>query len=159
MRKIIFLDVDGVMNSLRNAKANYDKAMEKQVNVYDYFDPIAVRELNRICGRHDPDIVISSTWRRVARFRDDFQSLRDHFAGQGFEHSDRIIDKTPFLSSRERGHEIQAWLDQNCKGQDVKFVIIDDDRDMAHLEPFLVRTGFRYGLTVKKAAEVIRRLR
>ena len=158
MRKLIFLDIDGVMNSLRSARANYDKAHRLQVNVYDFFDPIAVRELNRICKRHYPDIVISSTWRRVRPYLQDFQLLRDHFASQGFKYPDCIIDRTPIMNV-ERGHEIQAWLINNCKGQTVKIVILDDNRDMVHLMPHLVKTNFKYGITVKLASTVIRELK
>lgn len=157
MRKLIFLDIDGVMNSLRSAKANYNKAHELQVNVYEFFDPIAVRELNRICRRHDPDIVISSTWRKLRPFIDNFQTLRDHFTREGFQHADRIIDRTPILH-KERGLEIQSWLNRNCKGETVKMVILDDDSDMVHLKPRLTRTNFNYGLTIKLASQVIKEL-
>lgn len=158
MRKVIFLDIDGVMNSLRHVRRIHKIGEDRQRNPYEFFDPIAVRELNRICNQHDPDIVISSTWRKIRPYVDNFQLLRDHFAEQGFEHSDRIIDRTPIFH-KERGHEIQSWLNRNCKGQEVKVVILDDDADMVHLVPFLVRTNFSYGLTIKLAREAMRRLK
>lgn len=59
------------------------------------------------------------------------------------------------MSSQVRGHEIQEWLDDHPFVQ--RFVIVDDDGDMAHLMSKLVQTDFTDGLTKEKAGEIIRR--
>jgi hypothetical protein len=58
------------------------------------------------------------------------------------------------VEAKERGHEIQAWLDtQNSNVE--SFVILDDDSDMAHLLSKLVQTKFEFGLTERDATRAI----
>lgn len=68
----------------------------------------------------------------------------------------RCIGLTPVLEDAERGLEIQAWLDRD--GYKGVFVIVDDDSDMAHLMPHLVKTDNNVGLTEERAGEIIKRL-
>lgn len=56
----------------------------------------------------------------------------------------KVIGVTPVRNNLERGHEIQEWLDSHSGIE--SFVIIDDDKDMAHLLPRLVHTPFATGL-------------
>jgi hypothetical protein len=58
----------------------------------------------------------------------------------------------------ERGYEIQDWLDWSGKydqNKVDKFVIIDDDSDMVHLTPQLVKTNARVGFTLDDAFKVL----
>lgn len=70
---------------------------------------------------------------------------------------DCVVGVTPsFNGETIRGHEIKTYLDA-C--QDVEcFVIIDDEEKMGELDPFLVETDFRTGITESIKNEVIRRL-
>lgn len=49
-----------------------------------------------------------------------------------------------YVGARERGHEIQAWLDAHPERE--RFAIVDDSDDMAHLKAWLVRTDHEHGL-------------
>lgn len=68
-----------------------------------------------------------------------------------------VIGITPcFNGETIRGAEIKAYLD-SC--DDIEsFVIIDDEEAMGDLEPFLIETDFRTGITESVKDEVIRRL-
>ena len=61
---------------------------------------------------------------------------------------------TPKLHVR-RGLEIQKWLDDNPQGENVVFVILDDDSDMEHLMDRLVQTDHEFGLTQEDAGKAI----
>lgn len=64
--KLIFLDVDGVLNSHRNILAfggwpwpNIEEGSNAEKNL----DPIAIGMLRAICEKTEAKIVLSSTWR------------------------------------------------------------------------------------------------
>jgi hypothetical protein len=73
-----------------------------------------------------------------------------------------VVDITPDLSRKEnsiwvvppRGLEIQQWLDENNRASS-PFVILDDEADMAHLKPRLVKCEFNPGLTAKDTEAAI----
>ena len=171
--KIIFLDVDGVLNSLSFMHSQFlaglwakgDNETERDRN---QIDPASIELLNQIVKRvPDVKFVLSSTWRLHNKYRDGisfgrFLWLYFHFQGQ-------FVDATPQYSSRhkienedERGCEIQDWLDGKRKystlDQDIKFVILDDSSDMGALLPYLVRTSSKTGLQQEHVDEVVRRL-
>jgi hypothetical protein len=52
--------------------------------------------------------------------------------------------------------EIQSWL--NSHPEVSAFVIVDDDEDMAHLMPKLVKTSWHSGMTIRGAESIIRNL-
>lgn len=63
----------------------------------------------------------------------------------GFNKDIKVIGLTPILY-QQRGLEIQKWIDDNdYKG---KFIIIDDDSDMCHLLPLLIRCDCQLGFTI-----------
>lgn len=148
--KVIFLDVDGVLNCRTTRQRN----PAGFVGV----EPEKCQILRRILRETGAHIVLSSTWRKMP-------SLLPHlWKNIGEHYTRRVVGQTPvmekpteggLLHAPERGVEIQAWLDQNLVDQ---FVIIDDDADMAHLLPHLVQTDNRLGLTEVEAKEIIRRL-
>lgn len=141
--RIVFLDVDGVLNStawyksrggLIAAVMQTDCTMEEHARTQ--LDPAAIERVNVLCERTGALVVVSSTW-RGNMFRLTL-GLRPH---RRFE----IIDKTPRLDT-DRGLEIQAWMDRhNVMAEQI--VILDDDSDMLHLTPRLVKTEFDTGLT------------
>lgn len=144
---ILFLDIDGVMNSSKH------RAYLNSIGVHEMimrsFDPEAVVALNWLLNECDFSIVISSSWRSHWNMGE----LCEHFIEQGVEQAERIIAYTPKLYSR-RGIEIQKWLDGHHPS---KFVILDDDSDMEHLMSHLVKTDFANGLTMKEAEEIRKR--
>lgn len=154
--RVIFCDIDGVLNS-----ADY---MENRRHIprptRDAIDAVTVPRLNAITGRTGAKIVISSTWRlqpRPYQYPGSVESLRQILSAHGIAgeiigttpwfwkpYSHHLEDDTVVIAGKERGHEIQAWLDRN---PDVSsFVILDDDADMVHLRHRLVKTSFALGL-------------
>jgi hypothetical protein len=149
---VIFLDFDGVLNSHVSA-VYYNREYEKTKDWTRYREalcPMCVSNLNYLFEKA-PDtlkIVVSSTW----RIGSSVPELQKILTDNGFMFSDRVIDMT-HVFRKERGYEIQDWLDRH---KDVeKFVILDDDADMVHLKPNLVQTNARVGFTLDDAFEVL----
>lgn len=149
--RVIFLDIDGVLNHRgwflsRSHAADGDDITD--------IDPEAVARVQRIVDATDARIVISSTW-RLLHERDEIRAfLRD----RGL--TGKIIDSTPSLPRLDRGDEIQLWLDSASvyPRRPNGIVILDDDADMGPLLPWLVRTTFERGLTDYHAAKAIEML-
>jgi len=136
--KIIFLDIDGVLNCAEWAQKEYDKGNIHALQ--ENFDTAAIVHLNTIIEQSGAKVVISSSWRLMYSLAHIETLLIKH----GFKGV--ILGITPprqSLTSR-RGNEIQAWL--ASVPQVTKFVILDDDSDMLHLLPFLVQTNWETGL-------------
>jgi hypothetical protein len=164
--KIVFLDVDGVLNSAHWWKVR--TGVPEEANKADYahysIDPSAVLRLNRLLDESGAVCVLSSTWRTMYPLPD----MQSHLVRRGF--TGRLLGATPNHASHKmvkdergrwtrRGNEIQAWLNMlGPKNQPGSFVILDDDDDMAHLANRLVKTKFDHGLTdenVNEALEVL----
>lgn len=117
MNKLIFLDIDGVLNN--------DELLRR--NIYLCSNKVSL--LHQFCEQHDIKIVISSSWREIYSF----DNLKLMLFKEGFMNTDRIIDVTPigkeFFDDDEtryifRGYEIEKWL----SNQDIQYnyVILDD---------------------------------
>lgn len=148
-RPLIFLDFDGVLNSHAWIDRR-PKGVSKCDLGINQFDPAAVGLLNQLIVRTGADIVISSTWRM-----DGLHSCKSLLDQRGF--IGKVVAATPVLQ-RERGHEIQWWLD-HAQIKPEHIVILDDDGDMVHLAPWLVQTQFEHGLQqqhVDRACELLR---
>lgn len=175
--KIIFLDIDGVLNSGKNYQA-YSKAQQADPeknpavrgridimhrHVHHLFDKDNVQTLNQIVRESDAKLVVSSSWRRFYSSDDlCFNDLRTLLRQVGVE--GEILDRTPDVfpkklsQSIERGIEIQKWLtDWEERGGEAvtHFVILDDENDMAHLKRNLVRTDGRVGLQPHDAKKAV----
>ena len=157
--KVIFLDVDGVLNSevsREQERNNFDNWMEHEVS------EMHVNNLKKIVDATGAQIVLSSSW----RFDHPKATGRDFIADPLMKVLDRklkaagldIIDVTPDLRGKIRGAEIQDWLDRHSEVE--RFVILDDDTDMLEEQKsFFVNTTFKNGLTedlVKKAIEILK---
>lgn len=120
--KIIFLDIDGVLNTNRERRRRGSNSSRP-------FDAEAVTALNEILTKSGARIVVSSMWRyyNTPEELDEILTLEGVAPGT-------VIDKTPDLSSSRnpwidvvppRRDEIKAWLDEH---PDVTgYVVIDDD--------------------------------
>lgn len=128
MRKFIFLDIDGVLNSQYYfQRAHDDGSLEKINYPLNHLDPVAIELLNDLISDTGAEVIISSTWRN-GRTIEEIQSLLEQ---RGFKH--KIHSKTPIFDHNQsvRGNEIKGWLKANIPfGEKVKYVIIDDDSDM-----------------------------
>lgn len=152
--KVIFLDIDGVLNVITQGHDEFGGIFHK------HFED----NLRFIIDETQAKIVLSSSWRLNGL--DEVQRM-----WKGRNLPGELIDVTPnltygvdFRTSTPRGKEIQMYLDNN---PDVEsFVIIDDDNDMLESQmPFFVRTfdnvdhedsvDVGYGLTRKCAQQAI----
>lgn len=137
MRKIIFLDIDGVMNSVNERKL-HPEDFGKMYGI----DPKPVAILNDLVKKTGAEIVLSSTW----RLDDDYKEV---MAKAGIN----VIDRTPYLVGEIRGEEIDQWLEEKGKDVDV-YAIIDDDSDMLPFQPHFKTSGFEWGLTQEIADRI-----
>lgn len=118
MKRVIFLDIDGVLCTMRSHWVYSNASFMR------HLDPVAVRMVARLCHQTDSQLVLSSTWR--GQFSEAAMSM--FLMQTGFQdfppwHSDW---KTPSLN-RPRGYEIAEWLKINPVDN---YVILDDDSDM-----------------------------
>lgn len=117
MNKIIFLDLDGVLNIMEGPLATFK-------NKLDHFEKDLIDKFNTFLNTNeDINIVISSSW------RSDMKDLFDMLNKSGFEFTNRIIGATPLDSEnlQFRGEQIDSWLKiNNFNGT---YLCIDDSID------------------------------
>lgn len=150
--KVLFLDIDGVLNCERwfrspEYRIARNRFKERKLVASNeeignelwatHIDPTALALLKSIIAELSLSVVLSSTWRMLAS-----GCLALEKAGLSF------IGKTPELNT-PRGREIQHWLDANRFSG--TFAILDDDGDMEHLMPTLIQTSVKDGFTEKHA--------
>ena len=147
---IIFLDIDGVLNSHRKLEEVYNKT-HKPHSGYEYpFDEICLNNLKKLIEITDSKLVITSVWRKDEEGRDTLiNALKE------YELDQYIIGYTPILG-KKRGIEIQAYLDQ--LDYTPNFIILDDNSDMEELINYLVKTNIKVGLTESNVEEAIIKL-
>jgi len=134
-RRVVFLDIDGVLAPIRR----WDR--------YGDLEPACVEVLNGIVSSARADVVVSSTWRH-GRTVADLQAMLE---AEGF--TGRVVDKTPTVApGADRGEEIAAWLAEHAVGG---YVIIDDHVDMGALRTALVLTHPGHGLRPADALRAI----
>jgi len=145
--KLVFLDVDGVLNS-------FDSWHAKRADGFSFhcaaaLDPTLVARLNTLLSRAPADtrVILSSTWRKrltPEEMKAILVEVCPGFCGN-------LVDRTPVLwrdvdgNRLYRGDEIQVWLDEHGH-EATGMVILDDDSDMAHLGDWLIKTECEDGL-------------
>jgi hypothetical protein len=115
--KVLFLDIDGVLASVKSciALGGWPRGVEPKD--LPLFDPVALGLLRSLCETAGVSIVISSTWRLM----------------HGWDRIGRGLDlptmgATPRLCGI-RGDEIAAWM-LDYPGVIESYAILDDDSDM-----------------------------
>lgn len=132
--KILFLDVDGVLNSLFTG-GRY--ALKRS----------CLKRLQNIVEETGCKIVLSSTWRRNEYA---LKRLKRVLRYRNLE----IFSTTPYLTDIPhlcRGDEIHEWMILNLtikEHEDIKYAIVDDDSDMLNYQlPHFFQTDPQYGMT------------
>jgi len=140
--KVLFLDIDGVLNS-----EHWFVNRPEKGGLYTQVDPIAVAILSRVIKETGCGIVVSSTWRKV--HRDDIIPVLTR-AGLVYPGT---WDYTPILH-KQRGYEIQQYLSEHP--EIISYAIVDDDSDMlpAQLSRY-VQTDWKIGLDDTAADKLI----
>lgn len=152
--KIIFLDIDGVLNSWDSRKVNIELSKHPE-HYCDMPSRPMIDNLNHIIDDTDAYIVISSTWRLLCG-----HTGMDYILYLCGVRPDRVIGITPNTKmGGNRGLDIQTWMDEHPNTAIESFVILDDNSDMGELLPFLVLTDPDKGLTKKDAIKAIKILK
>lgn len=138
--KIIFLDIDGVLN-YENSK---NKVEEEKVKL-----------LKEIVDRTGAEIVLSSDWRYWLNTDDEDIILLERQLGKA---DLDIMSSTPITSHGYRGAEIHQWLNEWTGEAVERFVILDDNIDMKPYMERLVETDFKQGLCRKDVKRAIKLL-
>lgn len=164
--RIIFLDVDGVLNSTRSfcgTQTTVGQSREEwNISVVD---PVAVGLIRRCIEEHDLCLVISSTHRQhflkpeteyvelpdgragMMRNQCDLPVMAEYFGKLGMP-ADKVVGWTPdlFIAGRCRGDEIQHYLDNHPEVE--AYAILDDSSDMLeHQLPFFAHCDANDGMT------------
>ena len=151
---IIFLDIDGVLNSVSSMVA-YHHLLGPSKTIYsetDRLDPVAIGLLKYLVDAADAKIVVSSTW----RLNYSATELIAVFAKHGWEHMPIIGSTGRGGIGTVRGDEIKDWLD-DVGGEVTNYVIIDDDSDMLPEQlPHFVNTSGTTGFTLLNLCEALR---
>ena len=136
MKKIIFLDFDGVLNTEHNQNMLLYKGKAWKDKHGAFFDLKAAAELNRIVEETKADIVIESSWKYLG-----LEAMRQMWRDRNMPGN--VIDVTPSSASNNwllnanldemnpahtqwKGVEIASWIAENLHDED-RYVIIDDE--------------------------------
>ena len=146
MQRIIFLDIDGVLNNLGSVIGLGDPS--------HHLDPVSVGLMTRLCEEAGASIVISSSWRigrTVESLKDEFDKLGAH------KLADRFMDRTKDFQAI-RGKQIARWIEDNAYTG--RYVIVDDDSDMLpEQKPYFVHTSWEDGFRAKHYRDALKILK
>lgn len=147
---IIFLDVDGVLNSINKLIETY-KQTNKPHSGYSYpFDESCLENLELLVRTTNSKIVITSTWRKNTEGRN---TLINALKKYGLDKE--VVGYTPIMGEI-RGIEIKKFL--STLNYKPNFIILDDDTDMGDLLTHLIKINKQVGLTSKDVEEAIKKL-
>ena len=142
--KVIFLDIDGVLNSKR-----YDNDRAAWTGNIDQTRMVLLKRLVDCTGA---EIILSSSWRihwDVGEAQCDQRGLEMNriFGAYGL----KIAGKTPRISFDRRADEIREWLRTN-EGLVEQFVILDDiPYGWDELSSHVVKTNYLIGRGLEDA--------
>lgn len=152
--KVIFLDIDGVLNT---------PSSESRCGEYIGIDDEKVKKLKKIVEKTKAEIVLISTWKKYWRKEEKLKPLQDYsatyldekLAKQGLKAIDKTKDKADgrYLS---RGESILEYVYRNNVGN---YIILDDcqfDYDGCDLSDKLIKTNQTEGLTEKEVKTACR---
>lgn len=154
--KVIFLDIDGVLNSQNFLQNNKTEPIDRR----------NVSVLKNVIDKTGAVIVMSSAWRlwfddNMMPTKGYSQCLYDILSEFGI----KLFAKTPDFSTEEirakktfshvKAKEILAWLSENQRID--KYAVIDDlDLINEEVNAHLVRTNGQVGITEEDAVRVIK---
>ena len=163
--KILFLDVDGVLNSLAYCATRGVPPVQLEAVDAWHLDPAAVLRLNELIEVTGAKVVLSSDWRMAPEKPG---MVRTEAALRRRGATFRLHDATPVLTMKQRrdrfgamwqgtytprGFEIQCWLDEHPQVE--RIAIVDDEPEMEHLMDRLVLTDTAVGLTDEDCSKLV----
>ncbi len=150
--KVIFLDIDGVLNS----DEYFDKIKNLNiVGIQSEIDIEKIKMLNMVINETMAKVVLTSSW----RYTRNAQELKKLLLEYGIP-----ADSTPFIQN-ERGLEIKQYLLEHPDVED--FVIVDDEVFDSYDDELIKKLvkisngnghNFGEGLLPKDINEIIKRL-
>lgn len=159
MKKILFLDIDGVLKSLDNQQVqsylwHQNKENKSKDEFGQLFDERCCRWLEYIYNETNCKIVISSTWKDSG-----LEQMKLLFKTRNIKVE--ILDITPStinqsllktfyktnIDEAQRGFEIQQWLDIND---------YDNSDMLPHQLPYFVQTNDQIGLNKECSTKIIK---
>jgi len=152
--RLLFLDVDGVLNCLATCSSPSAIVTEGWPCP---LAPALLRRLRRVLEATGALVVLSSAWRMQEISR---VALAKGLLQVGIPLA-RIVGSTPYLPGRPRAHEVLQWLE--CYGPPAAWTAVDDldlwsEAPLA-MEGHAVRTYIKSGLTEAAARETVSHLR
>ena len=151
--KVIFLDVDGVLNS----DEYFDKIKNLNIDgIQSEIDVEKIKMLNMAINETGAKIVLTSSW----RYTRNAQELKKLLSEYGIP-----TDSTPFIQNK-RGLEIKQYLLENPDVEN--FIIVDDELFDSYDDELIKKLvkisngnghNFGEGLLPKDIDEIIKRLR
>ena len=154
MRRVVFLDIDGVLNS-----NFWNENHQREIRDGTLIDESKVKLLCKLVRDIDAQIILHSGWkywfdsdlRPLRREAENLRALLEKerltIAGVTPDHATDEIKKSKKFSLVKAG-EILAWLGQH---KDVDSWVVLDDLDLhsAEMEMHQVKTDQRIGLTIE----------
>lgn len=149
MRRIIFLDFDGVLNTEYYQGLLQFQGKQWQDEHGAFFDPKTVRQLKRVIDTTGADIVVESSWKYLG-----LEAMQELWRGRNLP--GKVIDITPSLTDNaSKGEEIAAWLSEHAT-PDTRYVIIDDEYVVLDSQiPYFIWTNPYEGLTEEQSDRAI----
>lgn len=183
MKKLIFLDIDGVLNNT-TFQNEWMKKLKKEkpyltrnqltiqfqrrfIDVSDssfcngYIVPENLENFNRIIDATNADVVLSSDWRFIndGNYNNvaDIDIIKQLFRVR--EIKGNVIGATPYIFKNPRDIEILRYIKSN-NIQDTKIVVIDDLREAGEAirdipDSLFIWTNYNTGLTKEEADKAI----
>lgn len=145
--KTVFLDVDGVLNSIDS---------EDHIDGFIGLDYSGIKLLKEIVDATGAEIVLVSTWKLA--WRKDNKSRQDSLAAyldQRLAEEGLVITDKTGGGIAERGHGIVEWLSEHPTES---WIVLDDeifeDYEECGIMPHLVKTSFYDGGLKEKHVEM-----
>lgn len=150
--KVIFLDIDGVLNS----DEYFDKIKNLDIEgIKSEVDIEKIKLLKRAVTETGSKVVLTSSW----RYTRNAQKLKELLSNYNIN-----VDSTPFMQNK-RGLEIKKYLSEHQNIED--YVIVDDEIFDSYDEDLMKKLvkisngngrNFGEGLLPKDIDEIIKRL-
>lgn len=152
--KILFLDIDGVVNSQETFEARHKRGGK---GVESDIDDGLAQHVKNIIKHTGCRVVLSSSWRGSERGEREIEARVCD-----------LFDRTPRIHRPvgtgmeycERGREIKSWIETHRKELTVDaYAIIDDDGDMLpEQQEHFFQTTNKKGITAEIAEKIIQHL-
>lgn len=158
--KLIFLDIDGVLNNTQNIKKYRLFFRGKRRLLVDVKPVFYLKKLLNEIEKEklNVKIVISSSW-RLGTIPADWKKLFLHY----FNNAEIVKGRTPYLY-KDRGIEILELLEIAKEKGDMidDYIVLDDDiKDIINHINYkkVMKIDRRYGLTSKNIKEILKKLK